>query len=56
MGSGYCVAQHPDLFSEDVDGTAVPRTPGVLRQDQAVDAADAARICPASAIEVLGRD
>jgi ferredoxin len=52
MGSGYCAAQHPDLFVMDADGTAVPRSAGALRQDEAEEAAAAAHVCPASAIEV----
>ncbi|AKP61298.1 ferredoxin [Mycobacteroides abscessus subsp. abscessus] len=52
MGSGYCVAQHPDLFGADVDGTAVPLHKGVLSGEQAREAADAAHVCPAAAIEI----
>ncbi|MFV8309037.1 ferredoxin [Mycobacteroides chelonae] len=56
MGSGYCVAQHPELFSADADGTAVPRAAGVLNEDQVANADEAANLCPASAIEVVSRD
>ncbi|WP_078282195.1 ferredoxin [Mycobacteroides franklinii] len=52
MGSGYCVAQHPDLFGADVDGTAVPLLTATLSEAQAQGAAAAAHICPAGAIEV----
>ncbi|ORA58514.1 ferredoxin [Mycobacteroides franklinii] len=52
MGSGYCVAQHPDLFGADADGTAVPLLTATLSEAQAQGAAAAARICPADAIEV----
>lgn len=52
MGSRYCVAQHPDLFGADVDGTAVPLHKGVLSGEQAREAADAAHVCPAAAIEI----
>ena len=52
MGSGYCVAQHPELFDVDPDGTATARGAGVLRADQAAEAAAAVHVCPASAIEV----
>ncbi len=26
MGSGYCIAQYPELFEADADGTAIPRS------------------------------
>lgn len=52
MGSGYCIAQYPELFGADADGTAMPRSAGALRADQAAEAAAAAHLCPASAIEV----
>jgi len=54
MGSGYCVAQHPDLFRADADGTAVPLLTATLSEAQAQGAAAAAQICPAGAIEVHG--
>ncbi|GLE59411.1 hypothetical protein NJBCHELONAE_47240 [Mycobacteroides chelonae] len=56
MGSGYCVAQHPELFSADADGTAVPRAAGVLNEDQVAKADEAAHLCPASAIELVRSD
>lgn len=52
MGSGYCIAQHPELFDADPDGTARAWGAGALRADQAAEAAAAAHVCPASAIEV----
>ncbi|MEU9808619.1 ferredoxin [Mycobacterium sp. NPDC050853] len=56
MGSGYCIVQHPGLFGADADGIAMPLITGALLEDQVVEAADAAHICPASAIEVLRGD
>lgn len=56
MGSGYCIAQHPELFEADVDGTAIPRSAGALGADRAEEAAAAAHVCPASAIEVRRGD
>ncbi|SHS52975.1 Uncharacterised protein [Mycobacteroides abscessus subsp. abscessus] len=43
---------NPDLFGADVDGTAVPLHKGVLSGEQAREAADAAHVCPAAAIEI----
>ncbi|WP_235624600.1 ferredoxin, partial [Mycobacteroides abscessus] len=40
------------LFGADVDGTAVPLHRGVLSGEQAREAADAAHVCPAAAIEI----
>ncbi|WP_088415296.1 ferredoxin [Mycobacteroides saopaulense] len=52
MGSRYCVTQHPDLFGEDADGTAVSLQTERLSPEQARGAAEAAHVCPAAAIEV----
>ncbi len=56
MGSGYCIAQHPDLFCADEEGIAAPRNAGMLDASHAVGAINAAQICPASAIEVIRGD
>ncbi|MUM23340.1 ferredoxin [Mycobacterium sp. CBMA271] len=56
MGSGYCIAQHPDLFCVDEEGIAAPRNTGMLDASHALDAINAAQICPASAIEVTRGD
>ena len=53
LKSGQCTYLHPDLFREGPDGRPIVL---IERPDgpQLVEAEDAAEICPASAIALLG--
>ena len=50
ISGGQCVVSAPDLFDQDDDGIVVLLgQPGPQQQE---DAREAARMCPASAIEI----
>lgn len=50
ISGGQCVVSAPDLFDQDDDGIVVLLgQPGPHQQE---DAREAARMCPASAIEI----